>query len=58
MKSGTWTVWNKDNGQLIDNGDENTGGRQTYGYYPVFMVRERSGRHHIGYLRNSNALDL
>lgn len=43
---------------MIDNGDENTGGSQTSGYYPVYMVRERSGKHHIGYLRTSNALDL
>lgn len=58
LQPGTWTVWNKDNGQKIDRGAEKTGGIQTHGFNPVYMTRERSGYHHIGYFRTSNALDV
>jgi alpha-glucosidase len=58
LQPGTWTVWNKDNGQKIDKGDVDTGGIQTHGYYPVYLSRERSGDYHIGYFRTSSALDV
>ena len=58
MKSGTWTVWNKDNGQKIDNGATNTGGIQTHGYFPAYLARERQGNHHMGYYRTSSAMDV
>ena len=51
---GTWTIFNRDRGQVIDNGQ----GKQTYGYYPVYFARERSQHFHFNYLRNSNAMDV
>lgn len=39
LKPGTWTIWNKDNGQKIDNGATNTGGVQTHGFYSIYMTR-------------------
>ena len=32
---GKWTIFNRDRGQIIDHGE----GRQTYGYYPFYMLR-------------------
>ena len=39
LKPGTWTIWNKDNGQKIDSGATGTGGIQTHGYYPMYLQR-------------------
>jgi len=39
LQPGTWTVWNKDNGQKLDVGATNTGGIQTHGYYPLYLTR-------------------
>jgi hypothetical protein len=57
LQPGTWTVFNRDHGQLIDTGMVGKG-RQTHGYYPAYLTRERSGLHHMGYFRTSNALDV
>jgi len=57
LQPGTWTVFNKDDGQQIDKGDEGHG-KQTHGYYPAYLTRERSGNHNMGYFRTSNALDV
>jgi len=57
LQPGTWTIFNRDNGQIIDAGEVGKG-KQTYGYYPAYLTRERSGFHHMGYFRTSNALDV
>jgi len=31
---------------------------QTYGYYPIYLIRENSGNYHLNYFRSSNALDV
>jgi alpha-glucosidase len=54
IKPGQFTIFNRDRGQTIDNGT----GLQTYGYYPVYLVRENSGNFHMNYLRSSNAMDI
>lgn len=51
---GTWTIWNRDRGQVIDKGE----GKQSYGYYPVYFIRENSQHFHFNYLRNSNPMDV
>lgn len=53
-KDGKWTVFNRDRGQVIDNGV----GYQTYGYYPFYLLKERNNLFHINYLRSSNAMDV
>lgn len=30
----------------------------TYGFYPVYLVREQSGNFHVSYFRSSNAMDI
>jgi hypothetical protein len=57
VKPGTWTIFNRDRGQMVDNGIEGKGG-QTHGYYPVYMSREQSGLHHMAYFRTTNAIDF
>ncbi len=53
-KDGKWTVFSRDRGQVIDKGE----GKQTYGYYPFYMLKERGNLFHINYLRSSNAMDV
>jgi hypothetical protein len=50
-------MFNADNGQEIDQGVA-LKGKQTYGYYPAYLLREKAGHHHIGYFRTTNALDV
>lgn len=57
LTPGTWTLFNADHGQEIDQGVP-LKGKQTYGYYPAYLLRENSGLHHIGYLRTTNAVDV
>ena len=52
-KDGKWTIFNRDRGQQLDKGT----GRQTYGFYPFYLLRERNNLFHINYFRSSNALD-
>ena len=54
MKPGQFTIFNRDRGQVIDNGT----GLQTYGYYPVYLIRGNSENFHMNYLRSSNAMDI
>ena len=51
---GKWTIFNRDRGQVLDHGE----GRQTYGYYPFYMLREKNNLFHINYFRSSNAMDI
>ena len=51
---GKWTMFNRDRGEIIDTGT----GKQTYGYYPFHLQREKNNYFHINYLRNSNAMDV
>ncbi len=53
-KDGQWTIFNRDRGQVMDKGE----GLQTYGFYPFYLLRERSNLFHINYFRNSNAMDV
>jgi hypothetical protein len=46
-------MFSRDRGDIIDQGI----GLQTYGYYPIYMMRERQNLFHIAYFRSSNALD-
>jgi len=39
---------------VIDRGE----GKQTYGYYPLYLMRERKNVFHINYFRSSNAMDV
>ena len=34
-KEGKWTIFNRDRGQIMDEGT----GLQTYGYYPFYLQR-------------------
>jgi hypothetical protein len=46
-------MFNRDRGEEIDVGT----GIQTYGYYPFYLMREKSGLFHVNYYRTSSALD-
>jgi hypothetical protein len=47
-------MFNRDRGGILDK--EN--GHQTYGYFPLYLIREQKGYFHINYLRSSNAMDV
>jgi len=53
--SGVYTLWNKDQFATTDEGQ---GGHQTYGFHPVYLMRESSGNWHMVYLRTTNAMDF
>ena len=57
LTPGNWAIFNADRGQEIDQGTQFKG-RQTYGYYPAYLLRERDGMHHVGYFRTTNALEV
>jgi alpha-glucosidase len=54
LKTGKYTIFNMDRPCAIDSGN----GYQTYGYYPAYLVREKSGNFHMNYFRSSNAMDV
>lgn len=43
----------RDRGQMMDYGL----GKQTHGYYPIYLLRDNGKKFHISYFRSSNALD-
>ena len=47
-------MFSRDRGQVIDKGE----GKQTYGYYPVYLQMERDQYFHINYIRSSSAMDV
>lgn len=53
LRPGKWTTFPRDRGQMMDDGI----GKQTHGYYPIYVQRENNGKFHIAYFRSSNALD-
>jgi alpha-glucosidase (family GH31 glycosyl hydrolase) len=53
--TGLYTLWNKDQFAMVDQGQ---GNQQTYGFHPVYMMREASGKWHMIYLRTTNAMDI
>ena len=53
--SGIYTIWNKDQFATTDEGQ---GNHQTYGFHPVYLMREASGNWHMVYLRTTNAMDF
>lgn len=55
LQTGKWTIFNRDRGQVRDDGQ----GLQTYGYYPFYLQRESLNKlFHINYFRSSNAMDV
>ena len=44
----------RDRGQMMDTGI----GKQTHGYYPIYLQREVGHKFHMSYFRSSNALDV
>jgi alpha-glucosidase len=54
LREGKLTMFNRDRGGILDK--EN--GHQTYGYFPLYLIREQKGYFHINYLRSSNAMDV
>jgi len=57
LGEGTWTLWNHDQPKVIDYGDGRRGGN-LYSSHPMYLTREDSGKFHISFLRNSNAMDF
>jgi len=53
---GLYTIWNRDLPSKID--DAESGALNTYGLYPLHLMREKSGHFHLVYLRNSNGMDV
>ena len=53
---GVYTIWNRDLAGTLEDGE--TGGLNTYGMYPLYLMRERRGFFHMTYLKNSNGMDL
>lgn len=56
LKSGVYTLFNKDNPGIIDYGVGNNNNR--YGSHPMYLMREQSGYYHINYLRNGFPMDI
>ena len=54
-KDGNYTIWPFDQFGIVDDGIL---GNQTYGYHPVYLMREKSGNYHVVYLRNFNAMSF
>lgn len=52
---GVYTIWNRDLPWIVDRED---GGENTYGMHPMYLIKEKSGKFHIVYLRNSNGMDI
>ena len=53
---GVYTIWNRDLAGVID--DAEKGALNTYGLYPLYLMREKEGFFHLVYLRNSNGMDV
>jgi alpha-glucosidase (family GH31 glycosyl hydrolase) len=56
IKSGTYTLYNKDLYGEIENGKGENKNR--YGSHPMYLMRERSGYYHVSYLRNTHPMDV
>lgn len=56
LKSGTYTLYNKDLYGELEDGSGN--GKNRYGSHPMYLMRERSANWHISYLRNSFPMDV
>ena len=54
LRDGKWTMFSRDRGQVIDKGE----GKQTYGYYPVYLQMERDEYFHVNYIRSSSPMDV
>lgn len=54
-RTGLYTIWCKDQFAQIDDG---IGDQETYGAHPVYLMREKSGKWHMMFLRTTNALDF
>ena len=54
IQTGKYTIFNRDRGMNIDRRQ----GLQTYGHYPIYLIRDNSSNFHINYFRNSNAMDV
>ena len=50
-----YTIWARDLPIVIDDG---TGGVNTYGAYPLYLMREKKGYFHMVFLRNFNGMDV
>ena len=53
---GFYTIWNRDLPGMID--DAESGALNTYGLYPLYLMKEKKGLFHLVYLRNSNGMDI
>ncbi len=56
LKSGIYTLYNKDLYGEIEDGKGQ--GKNRYGSHPMYLMREKSGKYHITYLRNSHPMDV
>lgn len=54
LDTGKYTIFNRDRPGLPDYGT----GYNTYGNYPLYLVREESANFHLNLFRNSNAMDI
>lgn len=53
---GLYTIWARDLPGRID--DLKSGSLNTYGLFPLYLIREKEGYFHLVYLRNSNGMDI
>lgn len=56
LKSGIYTLYNKDLYGEVEDGKGQ--GKNRYGSHPMYLMREKSGKYHINYLRNSYPMDV
>jgi len=56
VPSGIYTLYNKDIVGKIEDGKGK--GIQRYGSHPMYLMREKSGKYYISYLRNSLPMDI
>lgn len=53
---GLYNIWNRDLAGVIDDGE--SGAKNTYGLFPLYLMKEKKGAFHLVYFRNSNGMDI
>ena len=55
LENGRYTIWNYDQ---ADQFEDRTGGGNTYGSHPMYLLKEPSGNYHVCFFQNSHAMDV
>lgn len=56
FREGTYTLWAKDVPELLEDG--RPPGKGVYSSQPVYLMREKSGKYHVFFFKNSSPIDV